>query len=176
MMATTFALTVFLDLVTAVAVGLIAAGMAASRQLERLELDSVVSVPMLDRSFFQQKLGDDDDMDPYSARVGLVALRGRFSVASSNSLVNVIGADIRDHEVVIFDLSDTIHLDDSAAMVIEQMIEIAEEEDTKAIVMGLSGTVERNIRSLDILRRVPKDCIVGNLDEAREVARKFLYG
>ena len=175
-MATTFALTVFLDLVTAVAVGLIAAGMAASRQLERLELDSVVSVPILDRSFFQQELGDDDDMDPYSARVGLVALRGRFSVASSNSLVNVIGADIRDHEVVIFDLSDTIHLDDSAAMVIEQMIEIAEEEDTKAIVMGLSGTVEKNIRSLDILRRVPEDCIVGNLDEAREVARKFLYG
>ena len=70
-------------------------------------------------------------------------------------------------------MSDTIHLDDSAAMVIEQMIEIAEEEDTKAIVMGLSGTVEKNIRSLDILRRVPEDCIVGNLDEAREVARKI---
>ena len=49
-MAITMGLTVFLDLVTAVAIGLIAAGMAAARQLERLELDSVVSVPLMDRT------------------------------------------------------------------------------------------------------------------------------
>ena len=174
-MVITFGVTVFLDLVTAVAIGLIAAGMAAARQLERLELDSVVSVPMLDQSFFPDQGAGDDDMDPFSARVGLVALRGRFSVASSNSLVSVIGADIRDHEVVIFDFSGTIHIDDSAAMVVEQMIEIAAEENTKAIVMGLSGTVERNLKALDTLRGVPEDCIVDNLDEAREVARSFLF-
>ncbi len=174
-MAITFALTVFLDLVTAVAIGLIAAGMAGARQLERLELDSVVSVPMLDQTFFPDQGGDVDDVDPFSARVGLVALRGRFSVASSNSLVSVIGADIRDHEVVIFDFSNTVHLDDSAAMVIERMIEIAAEENTEAIVMGLSGTVEKNLQALNILRRVPENCIVDTLDEAREVARGFLY-
>ena len=100
-MLITFCLTVFLDLVTAVAIGLIAAGMAGARQLERLELDSVVSVPLLDQSFFSDQAGEDDDVDSFVARVGLVALRGRFSVASSNSLVNVISADIRDHEVVI---------------------------------------------------------------------------
>ena len=50
-MLITLGLTVFLDLVTAVAIGLIAAGMASARQFERLELDSVVSVPLLDRSF-----------------------------------------------------------------------------------------------------------------------------
>ena len=44
-MVITMGLTVFVDLVTAVAIGLISAGMAYSRQLERLELDSVVSVP-----------------------------------------------------------------------------------------------------------------------------------
>ena len=50
-MLITLVLTVFLDLVTAVAIGLIAAGMASARQFERLELDSVVSVPLLDRNF-----------------------------------------------------------------------------------------------------------------------------
>ncbi len=174
-MAITLALTVFLDLVTAVAIGLIAAGMAGARQLERLELDSVVSVPMLDQTFFPDQGGDVDDVDPFSARVGLVALRGRFSVASSNSLVSVIGPDIRDHEVVIFDFSNAVHLDDSAAMVIERMIEIAAEENTEAIVMGLSGAVEKNLQALNILRRVPENCIVDTLDEAREVARGFLY-
>ncbi len=174
-MLITFGLTVFLDLVTAVAIGLIAAGMAGARQLERLELDSVVSVPILDQTFFSEQAGDNDEVDSFAARVGMVALRGRFSVASSNSLVNVISADIRDHEVVIFDFSDTIYLDDSAAMVVEQMIDIAAEENTETIVMGLSGSVEKNLQALNILRRVPQDCIVENLDEAREVARSFLY-
>ena len=51
-MVITLGLTVFVDLLTAVAIGLIAAGMAHGRQLQGLELDSVVSVPMLDRTFF----------------------------------------------------------------------------------------------------------------------------
>ena len=73
-MAITMRLTVFLDLVTAVAIGLIAAGMAAARQLERPDLDSVVSVPMVDRTFF---VGDETlGAGPFSAPVGLVALRG----------------------------------------------------------------------------------------------------
>ena len=170
-MLITFALTVFLDLVTAVAIGLIAAGMAGYRQLERLELDSVVSVPLLDQTFLADDHVESAEMDPFSARVGLVALRGRFSVASSSRLVSVIGADIRDHEIVIFDFSDTIYLDDSAAMVVEQMIDVAIDEDTETIVMGLSGSVESNLKALDILKHVPEDRFVADLEEAREVAK-----
>ena len=40
-MLITLGLTVFLDLITAVAIGLIAAGMASARQFERLQMDSV---------------------------------------------------------------------------------------------------------------------------------------
>ena len=45
----------------------------------------------------------DEEADAFSARVGLVALRGSFSVASSNKLITTISVDIRDHEVVILD-------------------------------------------------------------------------
>ena len=174
-MVITFALTVFLDLVTAIAIGLIAAGMASARQLERQELDSVVSVPLLDQSFLLDR-PDDDDMDEFSARVGLVALRGRFSVASSSNLVSAIGTDIQEHEVVIFDFTETAYMDDSAAMVVEQMIDIAMDEDTEPIVMGLSGSVERNLRALNILHRVPADRFVETRDEARAVAERILAG
>ena len=51
-MLITLGLTVFVDLVTGIAIGLIAAGMTHARQLERLEMDSVVSVPLLDQTFF----------------------------------------------------------------------------------------------------------------------------
>ncbi len=172
-MLMTFVLTVFLDLVTAIAIGLIAAGMASARLLERQELDSVVSVPLLDQTFLSPELDADKD-DAFSARVGLVSMRGRFSVASSSNLVSTIGQDIQEHEVVIFDFTETAYMDDSAAMVVEQMIDVAMDEDTEPIVMGLSGPVERNLRALNTLHRVPADRFVNNRDEAREVAENIL--
>ncbi len=172
-MLITLGLTVFVDLVTAVAIGLIAAGMANARQLEGLELDSVVSVPMLDQTFFSEK-EDAVEADLYAARVGLVVLRGRLTVASSNKLVGVIGADIKDHEVVIFDFSEATYLDDSAAMVIEQLMDVAKGEETEFIVMGLSGSVENILHTLAILQNVPPDRVVGTLDEARQAAKALL--
>ena len=194
-MLMTLGLTVFVDLITAVAIGLIAAGMSHARRLERMELDSVVSVPILDRTFFGDAKGqarsdaaaggetsgaeepgtkDPGAHDPYSARVGLVALRGSFTVASSHKLVSVIGADIKDHEVTIFDFSGATYVDDSAAMVIEQLIEVAGRQDTEVIVMGAAGRVADTLHTLDVLQHVPDGHEVETLDEAREVARTLL--
>ena len=183
-MVITLLLTVFLDLVTAVAIGLIAAGMASARLWERLELDSVISVPLLDRSFLFGKSefegfdldGEDEEEteDEFSARVGMVALRGSFSVASSNKLVNTISLDIQEHEVVIFDFTDTVSVDDSAALVVEQLIDVAMDEDTECIVMGLAGRPATTLYALNVLRRVPEDHIVETLDEAREISKQLL--
>ena len=148
----TLLLTVAVDLVTAVAIGLIVAGMNHARQLKGLELDSVVSVPVLDRVFFEGEK-DMEISDPLQARVGMVALRGTLTVASSRNLVSVIGADIREHEVVVFDFSGAQYLDDSAAMVIEQLLDVARESSTRVIVMGLSGSVREMIDALEVLRK-----------------------
>jgi len=135
----------------------------------------VVSVPLLDRTFFT----GEEDVDvsafsPYSARVGLVALRGSLTVASSHKLAGVIGADIRDHEVVIFDFSGATYLDDSAAMVIGQLMDIARSEQTECIVMGLSGLVPRTLNALGILKHLPRHRVVETRDQARQAARGIL--
>ena len=175
-MVITLGLTVFVDLVTAVAIGLIAAGMASARQFERLELDSVVSVPLLDQSFLGSEEGEDgeDDESAFSARVGLVALRGSFTVASSNKLIDTISVDIRDHEVVILDFSDTVYIDDSAALVVEQLVDNAIAQDTKVIVMGLTGLPADTLKALNVLRQVPEDDFADNMDDAREAAQRIL--
>ena len=172
-MVITLGLTVFLDLVTAVAIGMIAAGMASARQFERLELDSVISVPLLDRVFFAG--GENkEEIDAFSARVGLVALRGSFSVASSNKLISTISVDIRDHEVVILDFSETVYMDDSAALVIEQLIDTAVAEETQCIVVGLTGMPASTLQALDVLQNVPENNFGETLDDAREIARRKL--
>ena len=172
-MLATLGLTVFVDLITAVAIGLIAGGMVHARRLERLELDSVVSVPLLEASFFADNTIP-AQADPHAARVGMVALRGTLSVASSHKLVSVVGLDIREHEVVIFDFSGTVYIDDSAAMVIGKLLDIAAESGTECIVMGLRDDVAATLRSLDILGGVPADRVVETLDEARRIAREAL--
>ena len=163
-MLLTLLLTLFVDLMVAVGIGLIVAGMANAVRSERVELDQVLSVPLLE--------GDADD--PFLARIGVVALRGRFTVASSNALVRVITADLEDHEVIIFDFSRTASLDDSAVMVIEQLFETAAENGTPCIIAGLGGPPESALRSLGALDDIPPDRFVESLTEARELAKELL--
>ena len=163
-MLLTASLTVFVDLITAVAIGLIASGMINSMNAEALELDSVVSVPLLD-------INSDD---PFSARTGLVRMSGRFTVASASTLQHVITEDIRDHEVVIFDFSATEYMDDSAMMVIRQLVISSDEQNTPCIIMGLNDKHAKLLHSIDALPGIPKDQFVETLDAARAVADELL--
>ena len=172
-MLITLGLAVFVDLVSAVAVGLVVSGLARAGQLEQLEHDSVVSVPLLDQVFLLD--GEDDDgLDPFSARVGMVALRGSLTVTSSRRLVRTISLDLKDHEAVVFDFSGATYIDDSAAMLFKQLFEIAADEQTPAILMGFSEEVRETLQALDVLRGIPPERIVEDIDGARVVARELL--
>ena len=171
-MLAVLALTVFVDLITAVAIGLIAGGMVHARQLERLELDSVVSTPLLDRTLPGPQ-GEEEET-AFSARAGLVALRGSLTVASSHKLADAIGPEIRDHEIVIFDFSGAAYIDDSAAMVIEQLVDLAEAAGTSCIVAGLHGAAAGTLNSLHCLHSVPEHRIVETREDARRLAERML--
>ncbi len=174
-MLLTLGLTVFVDLLVAIAAGVVAAALAASRRFERLELDSVLSVPMLDAVFFADSdRVDISQFDAFSARVGMVKMRGSFTVASSNRLRIAISKDIVEHEVVILDFTETSYIDDSAALVVEQLIDAAMEHDTECIVIGLESLPSGSLQSLDVLHRVPGDHFVASFDEARTIAARLL--
>ena len=176
-MVATLALTVFVDLLTAVAVGLVVAGMVGSRRFELFQLDRVVSVPLLDQTFLYADvdiLDLDDDVDMFAARTGMVGLKGSFTVASSRRLIRALSQDIGEHEVVILDFSETLYMDDSAALVVEQMIDVARAESTECIVMGLTGAPATTLNSLNVLRHIPPTHVVEDLDGAREVAKRLL--
>ncbi|MCY3805466.1 MAG: SulP family inorganic anion transporter, partial [bacterium] len=109
-MVATLALTVFVDLLTAVAVGLVVAGMVGARRFELFQMDRVVSVPLLDQTFLYADVDIfdlDDDVDMFAARTGMVGLKGNFTVASSRRLIKALSQDIGEHEVVILDFSET---------------------------------------------------------------------
>ena len=162
------AVTIFVDPVFAIVFGVIAANIASAAQLESLELDSVISTPLLDRTF------DAEAADEFSARIGLLAFPGSFTVSSSRKLVELLGADIRDHEVVIFDLSGTTHADDSAAFLLAQIIDGARQTNTEIIVCGINDRIRDPLFAFDVLDRIPDDRIVETEREARDLAWSLL--
>ena len=163
-MSMTLIVMIFTDVITAVAIGLILAGMANAARLESIELSDVISVPLLEGSLD----------DPFLARIGIVQLRGRFTVASSSALVRVITDDIEEHQVVIFDFSRTSALDDSAVRVLEQLFHRAGENNTPSIIAGLSGVSANALESIGALDMIPEDRRVETLDEAKALARQLL--
>ena len=172
-MLLTLLLTVFVNLISAIVIGLIVAAFARARESERREMGSVISVPLLDSEFFAGDSGN-ANVDRFRARVGLVDLRGQFSFASANQLAWLVGADIEQHEIVIFDFSNTTDMDDSAALVMERLIDAAIATRTECIVLNLSGPVADNLRSLNVFRRVPSERFVDTLDDARQLAGTLL--
>ncbi|WP_419840062.1 SulP family inorganic anion transporter [Candidatus Poriferisodalis sp.] len=186
-MVLTLGLSMVADLVVAVGAGLIAAAMTAARQFERFELDTVVSTPLLDMTFLNAPDESDGDVaggglpsydldgpDPFAARTGLLSLRGTYTAASSIKLLKSITTDVAEHEVVIFDFTDTRYMDDSAAYMVGHLVDVAVEGGANCIVMGIEASQAASIRELNVLRSVPVEHFVADLDEARVVARRLL--
>ncbi|MDE0697710.1 MAG: SulP family inorganic anion transporter [Boseongicola sp.] len=160
--------TIFVDPLIAVVFGVIAANIVNAMQLEPLELDSVISTPLLDAT-----LGLEPS-DEYEARAGLLAFRGSFTVSSSRKLTRLIGNEIREHEVVIFDFSATTHVDDSAAQLIAHLVDQARQASTKVIIFGANDRIRKALYAFGVLDRIAKDRIVETEEDARILARSLL--
>lgn len=172
-MFVTFALTVFVDLVTAVGVGLILAGFVTARWMEVEEMKGVASIALPDPSRPAAEAAN-GEMAGLDGRVGIIALRGRFSYASARELVQRVGAQASGFEVVVFDLSEAAHVDTSAALAIEAFIEITQEETKGCIIAGLSGRAAATLRDLRVLDRVPAMNVVDTRSEALARAADIL--
>ena len=90
-------------------------------------LDPAISTPLPDSTFSAEAA------DGFTARAGLVSFRGSFAVSSSRKLIVLIGADIRDHDAVIFDLFHATHVDDGAAHLLVQVIDRAKQTRTQIV-------------------------------------------
>ena len=173
-MGLTLFLVLFVDINFAILVGLVAAALTGAQRIESLEAQSTISTPVLDSAI----LGDDEPdggVDPYEARTGLVMFPDRVTVASAREISRVLRADIRGHRVVVFDMSRTLYVDDTAAVAIGGLFRIAMAQRTRTlIVSGLHEDVAATMNALRVMDAVPRANIVASMDEAKEIIRPIL--
>ena len=167
-------LVLFVDLISAIVIPLVIAALTGARRLENLETAAVISVPLLDRAVLEDADWDDES-DPFQARTGLVVFPEQVTVASARELSRILRPDIRGHQIAIFDMSRTVYVDDSAAVIISELIGIATAQQSKTIIIaGLTQDVADTLHSMGLLDRVPQGNFATDMEEAKQIIRPML--
>lgn len=155
-MLVTLGLTVFVDLVTAVAVGIILASFATARWQEREQLKGITTLALPNGD---SPLTPEERVELRKANgtVAVVMLRGSFSYASAREFAARVGAESAGHKAVVYDLTEAANMDTSAALALEELVEQAEEEHEACFISGLSGSAKETLDKLGVLDMLPPD-------------------
>lgn len=152
-MLVTLGLTVFVDLITAVGVGIILAGFVNSRWLAEEQLKGLkqsADVNELDLLTPDEKAL----LRTVSGRVLITLLSGSFSYASARDLARRDTQAIAHRDVVIYDFTHAGYVDPSAALAIDVMIDLSLRHDRHVIVSGLKSHALRALSGMGVLDRL----------------------
>lgn len=168
-MLVTLSLTVFVDLIMAVAVGIILAGFVNARNMAEEQLKGVGHASGEDEA---EGLDEEERaiLRAASGRILVTLLRGQFSYASARELARRASPKMTGVETVIYDFSGVGYVDTSAALAIEECVGLAVEKDQTVLVSGLSGPAARVIDGLGALEKVPPENRFATRREAIEAA------
>jgi SulP family sulfate permease len=155
-MLVTLGLTVFVDLVTAVAVGIILASFTTARWQEREQLKGIttLALPNGDSPLTPEEWVE---LRKANGTVAVVMLRGSFSYASAREFAARVGAESAGHKAVVYDLTEAANMDTSAALALEELVEQAQEEHEACFISGLSGSAKETLDKLGVLDMLPPD-------------------
>ncbi len=165
-MLVTLGLTVFVDLITAVAVGLILSGFVTARWMEREELKGISRISLAN--------GEADPLDAEErallkraeGQIEVIRLRGNFSFASARQLTQVLGGILHGPHAAIFDFTQAAHVDTSAAYAIDELLTDALEAGVTCYMSGLSETIKKTLNGLGVLDKLE----AGNICPDRKTA------
>ncbi|MEM7716682.1 MAG: SulP family inorganic anion transporter [Cyanobacteria bacterium P01_A01_bin.68] len=148
-------LTVFVDLITAVAVGVFLGNMFALERLTDLQAKEVKAVTSPDEN--NHKLGfsvaEERILNRASGRILLFHLGGPMSFGAAKAISQQMSI-VEDYDVLILELNEVPYLGVTATLAIENMVKEAYERRRTVYLIGASGRVEHRLRKLKVVRRV----------------------
>ena len=149
------ALTVLVDLITAVFVGVFIANILTIDKMSELQSEAIQSVSTGDGDL---EISDDERelLNQGHGKVLLFQLNGAmiFGVAKA---INREHNAISDCRAVVFDLSKVSHLGVTAALAVENAVEEAIEVGRQVFVVGASGTTRRRLEKLGLFSKLPAE-------------------
>jgi SulP family sulfate permease len=164
-------LTVFVDLVTAVAVGVFVANILTIERMMRIQSQSVRAIKLPTCA----GLTSDEQtvLERARGRILIFNLGGplTFGVAKAISRQHAVLAD---HQVLIIDFTGVPVLGVSSSLAIEQMVVEDLGAGRKVFIVGAEAEVLERLRKLGILDRVPAENLYADRETAVQVAGDLL--
>ncbi len=167
-------LTVFVDLVTAVAVGVFFANLLTVKSLSDIQSEHVQAITNPD---------DDDDnhlsleekqiIKRAQGKILLFNLTGPMSFGAAKTISQRMGI-VRQYEALILDLSDVPLLGVTASLAIENMVKDACEKNRQVFVVGAQGKVQERLQKMKLLRFLPPDNRFGDRLSALQKAIAYI--
>ena len=147
------ALTVLVDLITAVGIGVFVANVLTIDRMSALQSRKVKTISTADDdvelSSEEQQL-----LDQASGKVLLFQLAGPMIFGVAKAIAREHNA-IGNCRVVVFDLSEVSHMGVTAAIALENAVKEAIEVGREVFLVGASGSTEKRLQKMKLLERLP---------------------
>ena len=162
------ALTVFVDLIVAVGVGVFVANVLTIERLSNHRADGVKAVTYDDEEIELNKQ-EKALLERANGRVLLFYLSGPmiFGVAKAISREHNL---INDYQALVLDLSEVPILGVTSSLALENAIEEAIEKGRQVFLVGVSGQVEKRLTKLGVMAQIPKTNLFDDRTKALQQA------
>lgn len=149
LMLVVLVLSVFVDVVTAVAVGVVLASLSFVKRTADIQIESIRAIadPEHMRLFTPEEAAL---FRTCGGRALVLHLSGLISFGAAIDMTRKISAVGR-HDVLIIDLLDVPEIDGSAALALEEIIQRAESDGQRVFMVGLSLPVARLLGRIGVL-------------------------
>jgi len=166
------ALTVFVDLITAVGLGLFVANVITITRLSDLQADDVKTVTDRDDPNVDLTPEERELLGYAEGRVLLLHLRGNMIFGASRAISRTNSA-IEGCESLIVDFTQARHLGVSASLAVEEAILDMMRAGRAVYVVGATGQVRDRLDTLGIRERLPERNII---DQRASALRRAITG
>ncbi|NET32555.1 MAG: SulP family inorganic anion transporter [Cyanothece sp. SIO1E1] len=160
-------LTVFVDLITAVAAGAFVANLFTIERLSNLQIDNVRAITTPNDQSLSQ--AEKQLLKQARGHILLFSLSGPMSFGAAKAITQQM-AIVKQYDVLILDLSDVPLLGVTMCLAIETMVKEACIQRREIFLVGARGTVKTRLQRLQILDRFPLEHQVPHRLDALQAA------
>jgi SulP family sulfate permease len=153
------ALTVFVDLVVAVGIGLFIANIMTVTRLSELQADDVKAVTNPQETDLELTPYEQETLSEAAGSVLLLHLRGAMIFGTSR-VISRRNSEVEGIRTLIVDISDVVYLGVSAALALEKAILDMIDAGRSVYVVARQGQPRQRLESMGILQRMPQKNVV----------------
>ena len=157
-------LTVLVDLIAAVGIGVFVANILTIDRLSQLQSQSVNAITDADDAITMNET-EKHLLDQADGRVILFHLSGPMIFGVSKAINREHNA-IQHCDALVLDLSDVPHVGVTSSLAIENAINEAIDKERQVFIVGATGQIKRRLERMGVFERIPTDHLLMDRTEA----------